>query len=147
MKVILLQDIEKIGKKYDIKDVSNGFARNFLLPQGLAKIADEDNLEWAKAQMDSKEEKAKTELEQTGDMVNQLDGYEIEIPVKVGDKGQLFEKVSSKKITEALQAQGFKVKNNQIELENDIHEAGEFDVKIKFEHNLETQIKVIITEA
>jgi len=146
MKVILLQDIEKIGKKYDIKDVSNGFARNFLLPQGLAKIADEDNLEWAKAQMDSKEEKAKTELEQTGDMVNQLDGYEIEIPVKVGDKGQLFEKVSSKKITEALQAQGFKVKNNQIELENDIHEAGEFDVKIKFEHNLETQIKVIITE-
>jgi len=96
--------------------------------------------------MDSKEEKAKTELEATGDMVNRLDGYEIEIPVKVGDKGQLFEKVSSKKIAEALEAQGFKVKNNQIELENDIHEAGEFDVKIKFEHNLETQIKVIITE-
>ena len=146
MKVVLLENIEGLGKKYEIKEVNGGYARNFLIPKGLAKIADEESLNWAEGKMETKKSKAEEEFKKAGELASELDGFEIEIPVKIGDKGQLFEKVSPQKISLALKEKGFEVKKNQIDLEKDFEEVGEFEVKIKFPHNLETQIKVIIIE-
>lgn len=147
MKVVLLQDIRKIGRIYEIKEVADGYALNFLIPRGLAKKADQEIVEWALGQQRQREEKAKMDLEKIGKMVQQIDGLEVEIAVKVGDKGQLFEKVNSAKIASRLVEMGFDVKKNQISLKEDIKEAGEYEIKIVFEHNLECHIKVIIMEA
>ncbi|MDP2950932.1 MAG: 50S ribosomal protein L9 [bacterium] len=144
MKVILLKHIEGVGNEYDIKEVSDGYARNFLFPQGLAKKAGEEEIALAKEIQDKKGKKAKEDLEKTGKLVASLTGYELELEVKVGDKGQLFEKITAPKIAEALKKQGYAVTKESILLEEPIKEVGEYDVALKFDHNLETEIKVII---
>jgi large subunit ribosomal protein L9 len=146
MRVILLKDIEKLGKKYEVIEVANGYARNYLIPRGLAKIADKESIEWAKTQQEIEQKRAEEELAKIGELVSQIDGLEIEIPVKIGEKGQLFEKVTAQKIAKKLKEEGFDIKKDQIELSQEIKELGEFDAKVRFEHNLEAQIKVIVTE-
>jgi large subunit ribosomal protein L9 len=146
MKVVLLKDIEKLGKKYEVKEVADGYAKNFLFPQGLAKQATEKTLKWLEMQKEIEEKKAEEELKKIEKEVARIDGMEVLIPVKLGEKGQLFEKVNAQKVSEELKKSGFNIKKGQIELEKPIEEIGEFPVKIKFEHNLEAEIKVIITE-
>lgn len=147
MRVVLLQDVEKLGKKYEVKEVAEGYARNFLIPQGLAKPATREVLDWAKEQQEIEEEKDKEELERIGKLASTIDGLEVEIPVKVGEKGQLFEKIDAQDIAAALKKMGYNVDKKQIELAENIGDLGEFDAKVKFAHNLEAQIKVIVTGA
>ena len=146
MKVILLQDIDKLGKKFEVKEVKNGYARNFLIPQGLAKPATEEALAWLDVQKEIKEKKAEEDLQKIQEKASAIDDQEIIIPVKVGDEDQLFESVTSQKIAEKLKEAGFDIKKNQIDLAEPIKKLGEFPVKIKFEHNLESEIRVIITK-
>lgn len=146
MRVILLQDVGKLGKKYEIKEVSDGYARNFLIPKGLVKIATEENLKWLATQKEIEEKKAEEELAKVQKLASAIDGQEIIIPVKVGLDGQLFESITSQRIYEKLKESGFDIKKTQIDLPASIKELGEFPVKIKFEHNLEAEIRVIITE-
>ncbi len=146
MKILLLEDVEKIGKKYEVKEVKDGYARNFLIPNGLGKLATKKVLEWVETQKEIEGIKAEEELKTVSEVVSKIDGLEVMIPVKLGEKGQLFEKITSQKISEKIKEMGFKVKKNQIDLEKPIEEVGEFPVKVKFEHNLEADIKIIITE-
>jgi len=146
MRVILLQDIEKLGKKYDVKEVADGYARNFLIPKGLAKIATKENLKWLETQKEIEVKKAEEELKKVQKTASTIDGQEIIIPVKVGEEGQLFESITSQKIAEKLKELGFDIKKTQIDLIEPIKELGEFPVKIKFEHNLEAEIRIIIVE-
>lgn len=146
MKVILLQDIENIGKKFEIKEVKNGYARNFLIPKGLVRPATEEALKWLENQKEIEDEKAKEELKKVQELASSIDGLEVIIPTKIGEEGQLFEKITSQKILEKIKELGFEINKNQIELSQPFGELGEFPVKIKFEHNLEAEIKVIIVE-
>ncbi len=146
MKVILLEDIEKIGKKHELKEVKDGYARNFLIPKGLVKQATKDALEWLEVQKEIKEKQAEKDLKTVEETVSKIDGLEVIISVKVGDKGQLFEKIDPKDISEKIKEAGFDIKKDQIDLEKPFEELGEFPVKLKFEHNLEADIKIIITE-
>ena len=146
MKVILLKDIKNLGKRYELKNVSPGYARNYLLPRGLAIGANKKALKWLEVQKDILAQKSAQELERVGKLVKKLDGTEIEIPVQVGKKGQLFEKITSQKIASRLKEEGFDIKKDQIELSHEIKELGEFPVKIKFEHDLEAEIRIIVTE-
>lgn len=146
MRVILLQDIDNIGKKYELKDVKPGYARNFLIPKGLVKQASREALKWLKAQKEMEEQKAEEELKKSQGLASAIDGLELVIPVKIGDKEQLFEKINVQKISEKLKEAGYEIKKNQIELLNPIEELGEFRVKIRFEHNLESEIRVVVTE-
>jgi large subunit ribosomal protein L9 len=146
MRVILLQDIEKLGKKYDIKEVSDGYARNFLIPKKLARPATEEALKWLEVQKEIEAKKAEEALKKIQELASAVDGQEITIPVKIGKEGQLFESITSQMISEKLKEMGFDIKKSQIILEEPIKELGEFLMKIKFEHNLEAEIKVIIIE-
>ena len=146
MRVILLQDIEKLGGKYEVKEVADGFARNFLIPKGLAKKATPKALKWLEVKKEMELKKAEEELKKVQEEASALDGYEIVIPVKVGKIDQLFASVNKEKIFEKLKEAGFRIKESQIELENPIRELGEYPIKIKFAHNLEAKIRVIITE-
>lgn len=146
MKVILLQDIENLGKKYDIKEVKSGHARNFLIPKGLVKPATKEALSWLEAQKEIETKKAEEELKKVQDVASAVDDQEVVIVVKIGDEGQLFEGISAQKIADKLKEEGFEIKKTQIELPEPIKELGEYPVKIKLEHNLEAEIKVIVIE-
>lgn len=146
MKVILLEDIEKLGKKFDIKEVANGHALNFLIPKGMAKKVTKETLKWLNVQKEILAKKSEEELKKTQEFASSIDGQEIIIPVKLGEEGQLFESITPQKIAEKIKELGFEVKKTQIDLAEPIKELGEFPIKIKFEHNLEAEIKVIITE-
>ena len=146
MRVILLQDIGNLGKKYEVKEVKDGYARNFLIPQGLAKPATETALIWLEAQKEIEAKKAEEELKKIQEKATAVDGQELIISVKMGEEGQLFESITSQKISEKLKELGFEIKKTQIDLKEPIKELGEFPIKIRFEHNLEAEIKVIVVE-
>ena len=146
MKIIFLQDVEKAGKKYEIKDVAAGYARNFLIPKGFAKLADEKIIKWAEMQKEISSQKTEKELEKTQNIASSIERLELVIPVKIGKEGQLFESVNAQKIVEKLKESGFDINKKQIILNKPIGEIGEFPVKIKFEHNLEAEISIIVTE-
>ncbi|OGZ18869.1 MAG: 50S ribosomal protein L9, partial [Candidatus Nealsonbacteria bacterium RBG_13_42_11] len=137
MRVILLKDIEKLGKKFDVKEVKDGYARNFLIPKGLVQEATKEALIWLETQKEIQEKKAEEGLKKFQETASTLDDREVIISVKVGDDDQLFESINAQKISDKLKEAGFEVKKTQIELAEPIKELGEFPVKIKFEHNLE----------
>ena len=145
MKVILLRDVENVGKKYDIKEVKNGYGRNFLVQKGLAKPATKEAIAWVEIQKEIAIKKSEEDLKKIQEKATSMDGQEVMVPTKVGDENQLFESINSQKIAEKLKELGFEVKKSQIMLEMPIKELGEYPVKIKFEHNLEAEITVIVT--
>jgi large subunit ribosomal protein L9 len=146
MKVILLKDVQDLGKKYEVKEVKNGHARNFLIPQGLAKVATKQALKWLESRKDVIEKEIEEDLKKTQEVASVLDGLELNIPVKVGDEGQLFESINAQKIADKLKEMGHEVKKSKIILEEPIKTLGEFPIKISLEHNLEVEIRVIIIE-
>ena len=145
MKVILLQDVEVLGKKYEVKEVKDGYARNFLIPKKMARKADDRALQWLASQKEIIEKEIEEDLKKSQELASSLDGIEVSFTVKVGDSGQLFESINSLKISEKLSQMGFKVKKSQINLKEPIKEIGEFPVKINLDHNLETEITLMIT--
>ncbi|OQA70996.1 MAG: 50S ribosomal protein L9 [Parcubacteria group bacterium ADurb.Bin247] len=146
MKVILLEDVEKLGKRLDIKNVKKGHARNFLLPKNLARVATKEALKWRDVQIEIKKSVDDTKLKEVQSVVSKMDGLELFFKVKIGEKGQLFESLSAQKIKDKLEEAGFNVSKNQIDLAEPIKELGEFPVKVKFDHNLESIVKIIIME-
>jgi len=145
MKVILVKDVENLGKKYDVKEVKNGYGRNFLLPQKLAKAATKKALKWLEDQKEVINKEAEEELKMAQELASNLDGVEVAINVKIGEEGQLFESINNQKIAEKLKEMGFEVKKSQIKLAEPIKELGEFPIKVGLEHNLEVEISLIIT--
>ncbi|MDD3399482.1 MAG: 50S ribosomal protein L9 [Candidatus Paceibacterota bacterium] len=146
MKVILLQDVDKVGKKFQVKNVSDGYAKNFLFPKNLAKPATPEALKWLEMQEEINRKKAEEHLQETEKIASSIDGAEVIVPVKVGEEGQLFESVNAQKIAEKLKESGIEVKKTQIILKEPIKELGEYPVKVSFDHNLEAEVKVIVSE-
>ncbi len=144
MKVILLQDIDGVGKKYEVKEVKPGHARNFLFPQKLAKAATKQAIKWLESQKEVIEKEAEEDLKKSQEIASNLDGTEVSIMVKVGESDQLFESINSQKIADKLKEMGFDVKKSQVKLEEPIKELGEYPIGISLEHNLEAEIKLII---
>lgn len=146
MKIILLQDVDNLGKKYEVKEVKSGYARNFLLPQKLAKSASKQSLKWIEDQKELIEKEAEEDLKRVQELASNIDGIELAIPVKIGEEGQLFESINQQKIVDKLKDMGFEIKKSQIGLKNPIKELGEFPIKISLEHNLEADITIVVTE-
>jgi large subunit ribosomal protein L9 len=146
MKVILLQEVEDLGKKYEIKEVKNGYARNFLLPKKLARAATKEALTWLAGQKEVIEKEIEEDLKKAQGLASGLDGLEISIAVKVGDEGQLFESINAQKIVDKLKELGFEVKKSKVKLDHPIKELGEFPISISLDHNLEADIKIVVTD-
>ncbi|MBI4359179.1 MAG: 50S ribosomal protein L9 [Candidatus Nealsonbacteria bacterium] len=144
MKVVLLADVDKVGKKYDVKEVADGFARNFLIPKSLAKVATKEMLEWVELQKQTTAQKAEEDLKKVQGLASSIDGQEVILTVKIGPEGQLFETINAQKIVERIKEMGFEIKKSQLDLAEPIREVGEYPIRIKLEHNLEAQIQVII---
>lgn len=144
MKVILLQDIEKLGKKFEVKEVADGFAKNHLLPKKMVQPATKNALIWAQTQREIAAKNEEKELIEIQKKVSALDGREFVMKVKTGEKDQLFESVNSSKIAELLKENGIDADKKQIDLKEPIKELGDWRVKINFPHNLEAEIKITV---
>lgn len=145
MKVILLQNIKKLGHKNDVKSVADGYAKNYLLPNGMAVLATNNELETLEETKEAEAQKAEEELLHFQDLAEQIDGTELEISVKVSDNGKLFGSVTAAMIADKLRELGFNIDKEQVSLKEPIKEIGECEVVLEFPHNLEAKIKVIIT--
>ena len=143
MKVILLQDVKKIGKKDEIINASDGYARNFLLPKGLAVEANTENLAKLKGRNDSKQHKKDVEKSEAEQIVNKLKNIELKISVKAGDNGKIFGGVSTKEIAEQLDKQyGIKIDKKKIDLKDAIKNLGIFNVNVKLYEGVNGTIKL-----
>ncbi|MGE5496289.1 MAG: 50S ribosomal protein L9 [Burkholderiales bacterium] len=132
MKVILIQDVKGTGKAGDIATVSDGYARNFLLPKGLAKEATEQNLNIAKQQKKALEKRRMLELLSAEEAAKKLNGLKVVVKAKCGENGRLFGSVTVKEIADAILAQhGIEIDKKKIVLPEHIKELGELSMQIK----------------
>lgn len=146
MKVILLKDVEKLGKKGEVKKVADGYARNFLIPQKMAVLATQSEIAKLEKEKEIEAQKAEQELTLYQEIASQIDGLEIEIPAKVGEDGKLFGSITPAKISETLKLRGFEIKKEQIKIAEPFKEIGEYEATVEFPHNLEVKIKLIVVE-
>lgn len=144
MKVILLQDIPKIGNKNEVKDVSDGFARNFLFPQKLAKPATNEAVKELMRQKEREEHKRSQEFQITKGLVDKLKSLVLHFKVKMGEKGKAFGSVTAVKIREALAKQEINVEKDSILLKDSIKTTGEHVVRIKLPFGMEGEVKMVI---
>lgn len=145
MKVILLQNIDGLGKKFEVKEVKDGYVRNFLFPKNLAKAATVETMEWLKIQKEIAEKKSEDDLKKFQEMASTLDGLEVILSVRTGDQNQLFESVNTQKISDKMKEMGYDVEKSQIKLKEAIKEVGEYKCTISFPHKLEAEITVIVS--
>lgn len=146
MKVIFLQDVKGKGKKGEIKEVSDGYARNFLLKNGLASEATSGNVKEMKAFQDSQEKRKEEELKQAQKLGKQLEDITVTIPSKSGEGGKLFGAVTSKQIAEALKKQNYKIDKRKILLDDPIKSLGYTQVSIKLHPEVTATVKVHVKE-
>jgi large subunit ribosomal protein L9 len=147
MKVILAQDVKDQGKKGQLVDVSDGYARNFLIPRRLAVEATNDNLNVMKQQEKAKQKRREAEIAEAKEAASRLEGVIVKISAKAGGAGKLFGAVTSKEISEALSEQhGIDIEKNKIQLEEHIKSFGTFEVKCKLGHEISGKINVLVIE-
>ena len=148
MKVILLQDVKSLGKKGDVVEVSEGYARNMLLKKGLGKEATGSNMNDLKLQKAHAEKVAKEALEAAQALGKEMEGKTVKLAVKTGEGGRVFGSVSSKEVAEALKKQlGYEIDKKKILMEAPIKMLGVTNVQIKLHTKVTTEIKVHVTEA
>ena len=147
MKVIFLEDVKGKGKKGDLKDVSDGYARNFLLPKKLAKEATTDNLNTFKLQEKAKAAQIAREKAEAQENAKKLESMQVKVIAKAGSNGRLFGAVTNKEISDALAKQhGMTIEKNKIVLSEPIKSYGAFDVKCKFGYEISGVIHVLVCE-
>ena len=146
MKVILTQDIKKIGKKGEIINASDGYAKNFLFPQKLAVQADAQNLNELKAKQASEKHKKELETEEAKKIAEQIKQIKITIKAKIGENQKLFGSITSKEIAEQIENQiKIKIDKKKITLKDPIKTIGEYPIEIKLYEgvSLKTTVQII----
>lgn len=146
MKVILLKDVKSVGKKGDIVNASDGYARNYLLPKGLAEEATGTNVHILNNKKEAERRQKLAEIEAAQKVAESLKGKEINLSVKTGENGKLFGSITGKDIADELNKKyNLKVDKKKIVVDN-IKQVGTYDVEVKLYPEISTKIKVIIAE-
>lgn len=147
MKVILLKDVKSLGKKDEIVDVSDGYARNYVLPKGLGKEANAANLNDLKLQKANEEKVAQEKLEDAKKLAAKLETKEVTVKMKSGEGGKTFGSISSKEIAAAAKEQcGLDVDKKKIQMPEAIKALGVYEVQIKLHPQVVGKLKVKVIE-
>ncbi|GIP22351.1 50S ribosomal protein L9 [Paenibacillus sp. J22TS3] len=146
MKVIFLQDVKGQGKKGQVKEVSEGYAQNFLLPKGLVKQATQGNMKTLENQSAAELRRKQQEKEEAIQLGKKLEELTVGLKAKSGEGGRLFGAITSKQIAEGLQGLGIKIDKRKIELNDPIRTLGVTQVTVKLHPEVKTTLKVQVTE-
>jgi large subunit ribosomal protein L9 len=146
MKVIFLKDVKGKGKAGEVKDVSEGYARNYLLPRNLAVEANQGNLKTLENQKKGEEKRHQEELEEAQALKEKIEKLEVAITAKSGEGGRLFGSVTSKQIAELLKDKAVKIDKRKIDLPEPIRTLGYTDVPIKLHPKVTATLKVHVKE-
>jgi len=143
MKVIFLEDVKNVGKKGDIKEVAEGYARNFLLAKNLAELATTKTIEVAEKNKAAQVKIQQEELTRLKDLEGKLKSANLKIQGK-GEKGKLFGSITVKNIVSVLSKAGFNVPEKNIHLKEHIKTIGEHEAEIDLGHGMKTKIKIVV---
>jgi len=131
MKVLFLKDVPGQGKKGEIKEVSDGYARNFLLPKGFVKIADAASVNAAKQAKDAEAHHKAVAKAEAVELAKRIEAVKLTVPVKAGESGKLFGALNTQSIADALKAQGIELDKRLIVLNEPIKLAGVYTLTVK----------------
>ncbi|MCM3173591.1 MULTISPECIES: 50S ribosomal protein L9 [Paenibacillus] len=146
MKVIFIKDMKGQGKKGQVKEVSEGYAQNFLLPRGIARLATDGNMKTLDNQNAAEERRKQEEKAEAEALGKKLESEVTELKAKSGEGGRLFGAITSKQIAEALAAKGLKIDKRKIELDEPIRTLGVTQVSVKIHPEVKATLKVQVTE-
>lgn len=144
VKVLLCEDIERLGWLGDVVEVKTGYARNYLLPQGLAKVATEVNVKAIADEKTKRAELRKSERVRLEDWAKAAEGAEAVVAAKANEQGHLFGSVSEQQIAANLREQGFEVPDQVVQLAGHIKEVGTHSVTLKYAEDLSCQVSVVV---
>ncbi|GIM28958.1 50S ribosomal protein L9 [Clostridium polyendosporum] len=145
MKVILLEDVKKLGKKGDVINTSDGYARNYLFPRNLAQEATGANLHVLNVKKENERRKKLAEIEAAQKLAEELKNKEVKLSVKTGDNGRLFGAITSKDVAELIKKQyNLTIDKKKIVMDT-LKQAGVYEVEIKIYPEVTTKMKVVIT--
>ena len=145
MKVILKADIKGVGKKDQVINASDGYARNYLFPKNLAVPADKENMTMLNSKQKANEYKKSVELEEAKKIADKISTLNLKIAIKAGENGKIFGSVTSKEISENLKLKyKIEVDKKKIDLKEPIKTLGSFNVSIKLYENVAAKLKVDI---
>jgi len=144
MKILLCEDIEKLGWFGDVVEVNDGYARNYLLPQGLAKVASEDSI---RSIAEEKAKRAEHRIEETKrleDAAKAVEGAEAVVAAKANEQGHLYGSVTAEQIAANLREQGFLVANDIVHLPEHIKQVGTHSITLKFADNVTANVNLVV---
>ena len=148
MKVILTQDVKKVGKKGDVLEVKDGYARNALFPKGLAVEANAVTLNKKMLDQKSEDKRKQQELDDAQVVADKINQKEIKLAVKIGEGGRIFGSVTSKEIAEAIEVNyGVKIDKKKIQLKDSIKGVGIHEITIKLHVKVVAVVKVNVVGA
>lgn len=147
MKVILTEDIQNLGTTGTIQEVKNGYARNYLLPRGLAKPATPGTVKLIEQKKAADEKKIARAEEENRALAGQIEQQTVRLTARVGQNGRLYGSITSAQIADALSAKlGQEVDRRKVELPENIHSVGEYDVTVRLVGRLAPKVKVIVED-
>ena len=144
MKVLLCEDVKELGWLGDVVEVSTGYARNYLLPQGLATMPTKGNLRSLAKEAAGRTEQRKLERERLEEAAAAVEGAEAVVAAKANEQGVLFGSVGAGEIAENLRAQGFKVADEMVQLAEHIKQVGTHSVTLRFDKDLTATVNVVV---
>ncbi|MDD2221316.1 MAG: 50S ribosomal protein L9 [Clostridia bacterium] len=148
MKVILMQDVKALGKKGDVKEVAEGYGRNFLLPRGLAKEATNANIAALERENTRRAEKEAADLAEAKRIAAELKGRRIEMEVKCGDAGRLFGSITNNDIAEFISREiGIDLDKRRIEVAESVKLVGDYPVVVKLHGGIQTEMLLVVKPA
>lgn len=144
MKVILIKDVKSQGKKGDVINVSDGYARNYLIRLGFAEEINNSGLNEIAQKKAADEMRLAKEKQEAEELFNKINGATVRVLVKCGDKGKIFGSVTSKEISEQLEKQGITVDKRKIVLKEAIKQTGRSMIDIKVYNNLIARVNLVV---
>jgi large subunit ribosomal protein L9 len=147
MKVILKHDVKGLGREGDVKDVKDGYARNFLLPTGKAVMADTGALKNWERHREEREERDRLEREGAEATAARLREMTLQVAVKSGEKGRLFGAVTNREIAQLIADEGIEIDRHAIHLREPIKTLGDHRVDIRLTHGLDVPVTVTVVSA
>ncbi len=144
MKVILKEDVERLGRKGDIVTVKDGYARNYLIPRGLALPVTRGNLRMVEEEKKRLLRQREKEVKTAQEMADKLSQLELEIYKRAGENDVLYGSVTASELAEALQGRGFQVDRKQVLLEEPIKRLGVHYFEVRVHHDVKARVRVVV---